>query len=167
VSNRIPTASRLIVGARDNGHCVRCGGKGNEWHHRRRRGVRDEHTHAACNGVTLCSVCHAWCHANPTAAREKGWIVSAHDNPHQAPVWTFLYQWVLLNHDGTLHLVGECDACGQIDFLSSGLCLDCLRQEVCCPSPQAAAASLCGCGGGASAEIRELIERAREREPEW
>lgn len=164
MSNPIPTKSREIVTARDAGHCVRCGGKGNEWHHRRRRGVKDSHTHEACNGITLCSVCHAWCHANPTVAKAMGWIVSAHDNPHEAPVRTYMFGWALLNHDGTLHLVGECEVCERITFTSSGRCMTCLREEVCCYSPQMAAAGMCDCGGAAATELRELVDRARERE---
>jgi hypothetical protein len=164
VTNLIPTKSRLLVGVRDAGRCVRCGGKGNEWHHRRRRGVKDEHTHAACNGILLCPVCHAWCHANSTVARAMGWIVSAHASPHDEPVHTFMYSWALLNHDGTMVLVGECDECEQVTFTDGGLCLTCLRKEVCCSSAHAAAASMCGCGGGAAESLRRLIERARERD---
>lgn len=162
--NDIPTASRLIVGARDNMHCTRCGGKGNEWHHRRRRGVKDSHTHAACNGITLCFICHAWVHANARIARSMGWIVSSHGDPHEEPVHTFMYQWVLLNHDGTMHLVGECEGCETVTFLQRGLCMTCLRKEVCCSSPEGAAAVLCGCGGAAAMDLRKLIERAKERD---
>jgi hypothetical protein len=162
--NPIPTRSRTIVTARDNGHCVRCGGRGNEWHHRRRRGVKDEHTHAACNGITLCTTCHGWVHANPTTAKGMGWVVSAHGDPHEEPVYTFLYGWALLNHDGTLHLVGECDECETVTFLDGGLCMVCLRAEVCCSSATAASIALCGCGGHAAEALRRVIDRARERE---
>lgn len=165
MTNPIPTKSRLLVAARDAGHCLRCGGKGNQWHHRRRRGVKDSHTHAACNGITLCpSICHPWVHANPTAAKGMGWIVGAHDDPHESPVYTFMWGWVLLNHDGTFDAVGECESCETITFTESGLCMVCLRAEVCCPNPQAAASTLCGCGGGAAQSLGRLIQRARERQ---
>jgi hypothetical protein len=164
MSNEIPTASRLIVSARDNGQCVRCGGRGSEQHHRRRRRVKDAHTHAACNLITLCSTCHPWVHAYPRQARTYGWIVSAHDDPHDIPVETFIYHWVLLNHDGTLHMVGQCEECGQIRLLDGGLCVDCLRIEVCHSTAHAAAAALCDCGGSAAEGIRRIRERMEERE---
>lgn len=146
--NLIPTAARLIVAARDEGRCVRCGGKGREWHHRRRRGVKDIHTHAACNGITTCTVCHAWCHANPKIARSMGWIVSAHDDPHETAVHTYRWGWVLLSHDGTFDLVGECEECESVTFTERGLCLSCLRKE----------------GEPALPDLRKLMKRAEERQ---
>lgn len=128
--NEIPLFSRLAVAERDRTKCVRCGGAGSAWHHRRRRRVKDAHTHEPCNGVTLCLVCHAWAHANPRLAIEQGWIVSAWNSPLDKPVFTFLYGWAFLNCDGTLVLAGECGECQSIAVLEKGLCLDCLIKEV-------------------------------------
>lgn len=72
----IPAESRETVTRRDRGLCFRCGGTGTDWHHRRSRRVRDEHTHCACNGLLLCRTCHKWAHANPRDAMELGYIVS-------------------------------------------------------------------------------------------
>lgn len=72
----IPTTVRLKVKIRDRFRCCRCGMSGAEWQHRRSRSVRDEHTHCTCNGIWLCSECHAWVHAHPLLARIAGWSVS-------------------------------------------------------------------------------------------
>lgn len=158
--NPIPTKSRETVTARDHHHCVRCGGRGNQWHHRRRKRVEDEHTHQACNGITLCPVCHAWVHANPDLARAFGWIVSAwEDRPDTMPIYTFLWGWTLLACDGTVTLLNECEGCEKPALLEGGLCLSCLTEEVCCATPQEAVFRMCGCGGGASTAIRRLKER--------
>ena len=73
--NRIPTRSREIVAKRSLGRCERCAGMGAEWHHRRRRLIKDEHQHCPCNGVWLCRKCHSWVHANPTRAIASGFIL--------------------------------------------------------------------------------------------
>ena len=72
--NEIPTAGRLAVDQRERRQCLRCGAAGREIHHRQRR--RDG-GHGLENMVLLCRACHRWAHANPTQAREKGFIVSA------------------------------------------------------------------------------------------
>jgi hypothetical protein len=74
----IPTRSRSMLAQRDRGRCVRCGGKGAHTHHRRPRGIRDEHTHHVGNLVTLCPLCHTWAHAHPEQAQAVGLIVSRH-----------------------------------------------------------------------------------------
>lgn len=77
----IPTASRLIVGARDLNRCCRCGMPGaTDWHHRRTRAVVDEHQHCPCNGALLCRTCHSWAHQHPTEARRTGFIVSRYES---------------------------------------------------------------------------------------
>lgn len=49
---------------------------GTDWHHRRSRRVRDDHTHCSCVGVWSCRTCHGWIHAHPDAAITEGLIVS-------------------------------------------------------------------------------------------
>jgi 5-methylcytosine-specific restriction protein A len=88
MSNEIPTKSRELVKARSNGRCERCGGAGTDWHHRRRRAVKDEHTHHPCNGVLLCRTCHSWAHAHPRLAREEGWILAMNRTPMREPINT-------------------------------------------------------------------------------
>lgn len=77
MSNLIPTAKRQQVRERAKGMCERCSGPGYHWHHRRRRAIKDDHTHCSCNGVLLCGTCHEWAHAHPQIARQQGWIVIA------------------------------------------------------------------------------------------
>lgn len=103
--NAIPTRSRRIVKERDNNQCQRCGARGSDWHHRRRRAVKGGHfQHCPCNGVWLCRTCHTWAHANPRVALALGYIVSAYDDePHAMPIRTF---------QGRLHFL--CD--GSIEF---------------------------------------------------
>ena len=58
--------------------CERCGRRPpSEAHHRwlRSQGGPDD----PANLAALCVFCHKWCHANPAAAVEEGWIVQA---PH-------------------------------------------------------------------------------------
>lgn len=89
--NPIPPLSRTLVKNREQERCARCGvlSPRGQWHHRRRRAVRDEHTHCPCNGVWLCITCHTWVHANPFMARQRGFIVSAHvSEPFGVPVAT-------------------------------------------------------------------------------
>lgn len=73
--NPIPLASRLMVERRDAKRCCRCGGQGSEWHHRRKRNIRDIHQHCACNGVLLCKTCHTWAHTG-TWDERQGFRVS-------------------------------------------------------------------------------------------
>jgi hypothetical protein len=126
--NPIPEADARIIEARDMGHCVRCGGMAGEKHHRRRRREHDEHTHQACNVITLCRTCHDWVHANPRQALEVGgWRLKPWARPTESPVLHYLYGWVLLRCDGTFVLAGECQRCGEIKPLGMGLCLTDLR----------------------------------------
>lgn len=101
MSNPIPAASRRLVEDREQGLCLRCGGKGTDWHHRRSRSVRDGHTHCGCNGVLLCRVDHAWAHGNPALAQAQGWIVSRYvDEPSSVAVVT-RHGMLRLNCDGS------------------------------------------------------------------
>jgi hypothetical protein len=90
-----------MVRGRDFNTCVRCRARisTGEWHHRRSRSVVDEHQHAPCNGLWLCSTCHAWVHAHPFEARAMGWIVSRYMIPCEMPVFAQQHGWVLLGHD--------------------------------------------------------------------
>lgn len=99
-SNLIPTKSRELVKKRDKDQCVRCRGRGTEWHHRRSRSVRGEHRHCPCNGILLCKTCHDWVHANPFHARSKGWIVSRHADPSEQQMDNVSLGWIRLQCDG-------------------------------------------------------------------
>lgn len=100
--NPIPAASRRLVEKRDKSRCVRCGGAGSQWHHRRKRSVKDEHQHCGCNGVLLCGTCHGWAHANPTLAKSTGFIVTQFaSDPGQWPVKAW-HGEVMLGCDGSL-----------------------------------------------------------------
>lgn len=72
----IPTKRREQVKARESGRCLRCQGRGAEWHHRRSRRVTGDHQHCTCNGVWLCNTCHRWAHAKPARAFDTGFVVS-------------------------------------------------------------------------------------------
>jgi hypothetical protein len=83
---------------------------GEDWHHRRSRSVRDEHTHCPCNGITLCGPGnnhgdHGWAHSNPFEARAQGLIISRHERrmPFEVPMFSNLVKgWVLLTCDGQM-----------------------------------------------------------------
>ena len=112
---QIPEESRARVKHRDQYACRRCGQKGSDWHHRRSRRIRDDHTHCACNGIWLCHPCHMWAHAHVAEAREAGLIVSAYEeNPATVPVTsgrTVEYQDcagnLTIRPRNTLHLLAE------------------------------------------------------------
>ena len=96
------------MATREMGRCLRCGGSGQHWHHRRGRAVRDQHTHCACNGVLLCRTCHEWAHANPFEARRTGFIVSRSEpEPRTVQVEAFY---------GALFLTCE----GMVEFAEQG-----------------------------------------------
>lgn len=104
----IPRQSRLDVAERDGGRCIRCHATRHlHWHHRRSRRVRDEYTHQPCNGILLCSTCHAWVHAHPTESRERGYILPFTATPPKHPVMTLQWGWVNLHCDGSFTLQPE------------------------------------------------------------
>jgi hypothetical protein len=91
VTDRVPTRSREIVKARERGRCLRCGGPGIQWCHRRRRNVADGHQHCPCNGWWGCLDCHQlWQHQNPREAEETGFAVSSYSTtPGSVPIETW------------------------------------------------------------------------------
>jgi hypothetical protein len=112
--NAIPTKARLALAERDGGACFRCGLAASEWHHRRSRRVRDEHTHSPGNGVSLCRACHAWVHQHPERARELGLIVGR-DVLDPSTVMACGYMgWVVLGNDGSI-AYGSSLPTGKID----------------------------------------------------
>jgi len=55
--------------------------------------------------------------------------------------------------------MSECEGCGEArPVIYDGLCVECIRAEVCCSNRYAAALALCGCGGWAA----EALDRIRE-----
>lgn len=94
----IPTAARERVRRREGGRCLLCrAGRASECHHRRSRGVRDEHTHCPCVLVYLCHTCHTWVTTHPAEAMRLGLIVSRHEpNPGSVTITT---PWGTVRHD--------------------------------------------------------------------
>lgn len=102
MSNEIPTKAREIVRERQNGQCARCGVAYTDLHHRQRR---REAGHAVGILVGTCRACHKWAHANPTAAKADGYIISPHeDNPTSVPIKTFMGA-VLFDNDGNVTFI--------------------------------------------------------------
>ena len=98
----IPTKNREMVWERQNKQCARCGGRGAEIHHRQRR---REAGHAVGILVGLCSTCHRWAHANPTAAKDAGYIISPHnDDPTAVPLRSFMGM-VLFDNEGNVTML--------------------------------------------------------------
>lgn len=100
MGNQIPEQSRELVKRRAMGRCLRCGGPGAEWHHRRSRSVRDSHRHCPCNGVWLCGTCHRWVHAHPFEAKADGLIVSKQVGEPGSVVVTAHFGDLFLECDG-------------------------------------------------------------------
>lgn len=100
--SQIPERSHTLVRQRQRFMCLRCGGRGTDWHHRRKRNVKDRHQHCPCNGVLLCRTCHRWAHAHPALAVKTGFIVSSYENdPGAVPVVNSRGVTVTLRCDGT------------------------------------------------------------------
>lgn len=102
----VPGMSRVLVRVRDMHRCVVCHMAGQDWHHRRTRSVRDEHTHCPCNGITLCGPGnnhgdHGWVHSHPFESRHRGLIISRHEQrmPFEVPMWVG-GKWVYLDCEG-------------------------------------------------------------------
>lgn len=93
----IPKESRDAVALRQAKRCARCGVAGSDWHHRRRRNVRDGHEHCPCNGVLLCRADHQWAHRHPAEAKALGFIVVTTDIPASVPIRT-VWGWQVLTH---------------------------------------------------------------------
>lgn len=89
--------ARAAVKERDQGMCVRCGGPGTNWDHRKNRsqGGRWE----ASNGQTLCGSgttgCHGFVTLNPAAAVLEGFTVPSWARPELWPAWRHDVGWVL------------------------------------------------------------------------
>ena len=122
-----PKAVAAAVDRRDGEACVRCG-LSLAWlpgsrHHRQRRQVGG---HRVANLILLCGSgttgCHGWVHANPQAARDNGWIVSAYvKNVELVPVkrWTpeFGLQWFCIDDAGAAWLMSPDAARKRFAFL--------------------------------------------------
>lgn len=80
-----------------------CGNAGTDWHHRRGRAVKDDHTHCPCNGILVCRRCHNRAHNQPAQARDHGWIVPRHtDAPGSVAALRFDGLMVVLGCDGMI-----------------------------------------------------------------
>lgn len=85
----VPEETRTLLRWRSRGRCeaavyaAGCAQDATDVHHRKRR--RDG-GHAIANLLDLCRPCHSWAHSHPDEARALGVIVSAYDDPAEAPV---------------------------------------------------------------------------------
>lgn len=113
-AKHIPLKTRTLVRERDKELCIRCHGRGSQWHHRRSRGVIRPHRHCPCNGLWLCRTCHTYVHSNPVSARNLGLILEREEDlPFELPVRTWdgwryhlcdgTYEWVNPAPDGVQH----------------------------------------------------------------
>lgn len=78
-----------VLFERSGGNCERCGGFGEQIHHRRARGAggtRREDTNELPNLAHLCAECHAYIESNRTWAYENGWLVRQWADPAHQPV---------------------------------------------------------------------------------
>lgn len=79
---------RTLVYARSGGLCeAGCGGRGQEWHHRKARSLGGRWD--ASNGMHLCRPCHAWIGEHAVEAGGKGWYLGAREDPSAAPMLRF------------------------------------------------------------------------------
>jgi hypothetical protein len=103
-------ATVIAVLERDGWQCVKYGGaahgrRGVDYsvHHRKLRSQGGDN--GLANLITLCGSGttgdHGWCHANPAAARDGGWIVRGVDDPLLVPVAHFERGLIFLFGDGS------------------------------------------------------------------
>jgi 5-methylcytosine-specific restriction protein A len=67
-----------VVRSRSGQLCERCGGVGEQFHHRAPRGMggsRSAKINAPSNLLHLCRVCHEWVESNRDAAKRDGLLV--------------------------------------------------------------------------------------------
>ena len=86
-------ATADMVLRRDRHRCRRCGGAGQQIHHRRPRGMggtRDPLINSPSNLVLLCQACHAWIEGHRTDAARDGWLLSrlTSSSPASVPIVT-------------------------------------------------------------------------------
>jgi hypothetical protein len=87
-----------------------CFGSADNWCHRIAQGQGG--LWQASNGLAGCGSgttgCHGWCHANPAAAQELGWMLLSTAKPLLEPAYIhtirFGLAWVLLRDDGDVSL---------------------------------------------------------------
>lgn len=92
--------ARNTVAMRAHHLCEVCGGRGQEFSHRRTRAVRDDHLWCPCNALLSCHTCHATMHAGPVEARRVGQHVSRYiAEPATVPVQLSV-GWAMLDCDG-------------------------------------------------------------------
>lgn len=78
-----------VLFERSGGNCERCGGFGEQIHHRRARGMggtRREDTNGLAGLVHLCAECHAHIESHREWAYEFGWLVRQWADPAYQPV---------------------------------------------------------------------------------
>lgn len=95
--------ARRIVRARSGGVCEGCGqAPAAHWAHRVGEGQGGPW--CPSNGMHLCAPCHAWCHAHPRLAKERGWMLYPTRDPRVEPAEHWLHGRVLLVPDGSFTL---------------------------------------------------------------
>lgn len=103
---RVWTQVKRDVFERDGGRCVRCGGEGQDAHHRATRGSSGPQEplilFGMANVVTLCRGCHDWVGEYPAEARETGLAVRrlAVTDPADVLVLYAGGVWARLDHVG-------------------------------------------------------------------
>lgn len=96
-------SARLIVHERSGGLCEVDGqARAADWAHRVAEGQGGPW--CPSNGLHLCRDHHAWCHAHPAAARERGWLLRSTDDPLATPALLAVHGLVLLLPDGSIEL---------------------------------------------------------------
>lgn len=102
-STRTYTGSRLLVQARDQGTCIRCGGLGAQVHHRRPRKAGGSSgcwwINLPANLVCLCLTCHMDVESHRSDAVMDGYIVVGNQEACEMMVRRF-GEFVLLDNDG-------------------------------------------------------------------
>jgi hypothetical protein len=100
--------TRLIVNARSDGLCERCGNPGHSIHHRKNRSQGGPWTPQNC--VRLCGIgggdprCHGWVGDNRYAAEAEGYVVLRDHDPALISITHWLYGPVLLDATGGYEL---------------------------------------------------------------
>lgn len=90
--------SRVIVYARSNGACERCGrARAIHWHHRLNRSQGG--TWHPSNGYHLCLECHLLMDGGEDYLFEMGWRIKGHDKRPYSEVPVMHWQWGLVTLD--------------------------------------------------------------------
>lgn len=102
--------TRRVVLARDDHHCVRCGGEASDVHHRKVKGMGgtgdEDLKYGFENLISLCRACHFYVHSQVADSYKTGFLVHSWDDPESIGVITKSWDVITFRSDGSFEQTG-------------------------------------------------------------